>query len=335
MDFRGAKGFSVDWAERIDRINSGYMDSVVLLSACKVGVFEALGDEWKTVSEVAGERDLDHRATSIVMCALVGTGILRQDGDRFSTEPGALPYLRADSPQTIVSIMGHNLSMMRSWVHLADTMLTGRPSRGQERTEDELKDFILGMENVSRKSSNEVAEKVDLSGVGKLLDLGGGPATAAIVFARANPELQCVVYDLAGPLEIAKEQIRKADLEDRVTTVAGDFYTQSPPDGFDLVYISNIIHMMGSTETLDLFRKARASLDPGGRVIVKDFFLDDALTEPALAARFSVNMLVNTQDGKSYPRSEVKALLAEAGFGNFEIIDVARSSQLIIGKVES
>ena len=325
----------MDWADRIDRINSGYKDSALLLSACKVGVFEALGRDAKTAAEVARQLDLDERATDIVLCALTAAGLLLQDGDRFSTEPGALPYLLADSPQTLVSIMGHNLSMMHSWVRLAEVMRTGRPVRGQERTEDELKDFILGMENVSRRSSVEVAQKVDLGGVRRLLDLGGGPGTAAITFALANPGLSCVVYDLAGPLEIAREQIRKAGLADRVTTVAGDFYTQSPPDGFDLVYISNIIHMMGPSETLDLFRKARASLEPGGRVIVKDFFLDDHRTGPAAAAQFSVNMLVNTREGKSYPRSETLALLTEAGFGGFEIVEVARSSQLIIGKVES
>ena len=325
----------MNWAENIDRINSGFKDAAVLLSACKVGVFEALGSEWKTAAAVAKEAELDARATGIVLCALTAAGVVRQDGERFSTDPGALPYLLQDSSQTIVSIMGHNLSMMHSWVQLADVMRTGQPVRGQERSDDELMDFILGMENVSRRSSVEVAEKVDLSRVRNLLDLGGGPGTAAITFARTHSELRCVVYDLPETVEIAQNQIQAAGLQDRVTTMAGDFYSQSLPTGFDLVYISNIIHMMGPAETLDLFRKSRAALEPGGRLIVKDFFLDDSLSEPAAAARFSVNMLVNTRKGKSYSRSEMTKLLAEAGFGDFETVDVARSSQLIIGRLES
>jgi predicted O-methyltransferase YrrM len=322
----------MNWAEKIDQINSGYMNAAVLLSACKTGVFESLGRGSKTAGEVADQQGLDERATGIVLCALVAAGLVRQEEDRFSTEPGARPYLLSDSPDTLVSIMGHNLSMMHSWVQLAEVMRTGRPARGQERTEDELSDFILGMENVSRKSSLEVAAKVDLSNVLRLLDLGGGPGTAAITFAKAYPQIKAVVYDLAGPVEIAKDQIKKAGLQERVTAVAGDFYSESPPSGFDLVYISNIIHMMGPDETLDLFRKSYASLEPGGRVIVKDFFLEDGLTEPAPAARFSVNMLVNTSAGKSYARAEVMSLLTEAGFADFEITDIARASQLIVGK---
>ena len=59
-----------------------------------------------------------------------------------------------------------------------------------------MEDFICGMENVSRKTSREVVEKIDLSQARKLLDLGGGPGTAALTFAQANPELEAVVFDL-------------------------------------------------------------------------------------------------------------------------------------------
>ena len=291
-----------------------------------------MGEDWKTVAEAAAGAGLDERATGVALCALTAAGWVRQDGERFSSEPGVRPYLLAGSPETIVSILNHNLSMMHGWVRLAEVLRTGRPVRGQERTSDELKDFILGMENVSRRSSVEVAGKIDLSGARRLLDLGGGPGTAALTFARANPGLECVVFDLPETVEIAREQIRAADLGDRVRTVAGDFYADSLPEGFDLVYISNIIHMMDPGQTRDLLRKSREALVPGGRVIVKDFFLEDSLSEPAAAAQFSVNMLVNTDGGKSYSRSETESLLAAAGFGDFEFVAVARASGLILGR---
>ena len=58
----------MNWAERIDRINSGYKDSAVLLSACKCGLFDALGGDWKTAAEVAADRGLDERAVGVVLC---------------------------------------------------------------------------------------------------------------------------------------------------------------------------------------------------------------------------------------------------------------------------
>lgn len=322
----------MDWRERIDGITGGYRDSTLLMSAVKSGLLDALGDEWATAGEAAVRAGLDERATGVVLCALTAAGILQQDGNRFRIEPEARPYLLSDSPQTLASIMKHNLSMMQSWAHLTEVLRSGVPARGQERSPDELRDFILGMENVSRRSSVEVAAKLDFTGAKRLLDLGGGPGTAALAFAAEHAAMTCVVYDLAEVVAIAEEQIAAAGLRDRVTTVAGDFQVDPLPGGFDLVYVSNIIHMMGPDETRLLFGKVNGALEPGGRIVVKDFTLEDDLTTPAVAAQFSVNMLVNTRAGKSYARSEILRLLEETGFGSFEIIDVARASQLVCAR---
>ena len=55
------------------------------------------------------------------------------------------------------------------------------------------------------------------------MDLGGGPATYAITFVRAHPELKATVFDLPLPLKIAGENIAKAGLSGRIDTLAGNF----------------------------------------------------------------------------------------------------------------
>jgi cyclopropane fatty-acyl-phospholipid synthase-like methyltransferase len=181
----------------------------------------------------------------------------------------------------------------------------------------------------------EVAGKIDLSGARRLLDLGGGPGTAALVFAQRWPGLACVVFDLPGPAAIAAEQIAAAGLGDRVTVRAGDFHTDDPGADYDVVYVSNIIHQMDAPATRELFRTCARALVPGGRILVKDFFLEDDRVNPPSAAVFSVNMLAGTERGKSYTRSETIALLAEAGFGPPNVIDVARHSQVLDARRES
>lgn len=320
----------MDWVQRINEMAWGYKNAAILLNSLRAGIFEALGEDWLTADEVATGCGLDSRATDIVLHALTAAGIVQQDGERFATEPEARPVLLKDSPTTLKSILGHNLFMMRGWAHLDEVLRTGEPIRQETRSEEQMRDFICGMENVSRMSSKEVAARIDLSKAHRLLDLGGGPGTAAIVFAQANPDLHCVVYDLEGPVGIAREQIAAAGLTDRVETVAGDFHTDDIGTGFDVVYISNIIHMMDPEHTLALFRKARGALKAGGRLLLKDFFLEDSRSEPASGAQFSVNMLVNTKGGKTYTRTETLALLEEAGFTDIEMIDVATQSQVLV-----
>ncbi len=320
----------MDWNEKINDMAGGYKNAAILLNSLRAGIFDALAEEWKTPAELAADCKLDARATDIVVHSLAAAGILKKDGDRFSTEPGARPFLLADSPTTMKSILGHNLSMMRGWAHLDEVMQSGQPIPKQEQSKEQLRDFICGMENVSRISSLDVAAKIDLAFAKRLLDLGGGPGTSSITFANDNPGLECVVYDLEGPIEIAEEQIANANLSNRISTVVGDFHTDDIGEGFDVVYISNIIHMMDSERTLALFNKSRRALVPGGRLLLKDFYLEDSQTEPAFCAQFSVNMLVNTQGGKTYTRSEALDLLGKAGFGDFEVIDVATQSQVIV-----
>ena len=50
--------------------------------------------------------------------------------------------------------------------------------------------------------------------------------------------------------------------------------------GFDVVYVANILHMLGPEGCVDLLRKAAAALEPGGRLLLKDFFLDDDRCRP-------------------------------------------------------
>jgi predicted O-methyltransferase YrrM len=325
----------MEWVERIETMTAGYRDSCILIAALKVGIFEALGEEQRTSNEVATALGLDTRAVDIVMCALAAAAVLQKHSNRFTIDPGAKPYLLAGGPETMVSIIGHNRSLLRSWVQLEEVMRTGTPAPREERTPDEMDDFIRGMENVSRRSSEQVESKIDFSGTRRLLDLGGGPGTAALTFARANPELKCVVFDLEGPEGIAAEQIKKAGLADRVTTRVGDFLTDDIGKDFDFVYISNIIHMLSPDQTLALLEKAKVALVSGGRVMVKDFFLADSRIEPPWTAQFSVNMLVNTEGGKSYTFTEMKDLLAQAGFGGPETVEIARNSMVIIGRRES
>lgn len=325
----------MDWAETIDRMTASYRDASLLIFGVKEGLFEALGPGPRTSGQVAAARGLDPRATEVVLHALCAVGLLEKQGQEFGIVPGARPFLLADTAETKVSIIGHHRSLLKKWAGLDDVLRTGEPAPREETTDEEMRDFILGMENVSRTSSEEVAEKIDLAGCRRLLDLGGGPATSALTFARKNPGLEAVVFDLPGPVEIAREQIRKAGLEDRVTTAAGDFHTDPLGEGFDVVYVANILHMMGPREASALLEKAAQALVPGGRLLVKDFFLDEDRTGPAFAAQFSVNMLVATRGGRSYTRGEMDRMLANAGLAVTGTWPVAANSLVLEAKRES
>lgn len=319
---------------RLHETCRAYWGSAVLAAAVRVGLFEAVGRAARTAREVADALGLDARATEIVLLALAGEGWLTLDRDRFQIAPDYAPCLLSDGADPQVNILRHIAGMMPRWAQLPQILQTGAPPprATSPDAEESLRDFICGMADISRHTSVEVAEKVDLSGCLRMLDLGGGPGTAAIAFAERNLQLSCVVFDLEGPVAIAQEQIRRAGLADRIETRVADYEQDDFGRDFDLVYVSNIIHSAAPPTVATIVRKAHDALAPGGRIMVKDFFLDDDRTSPRSAALFSVNMLVNTDAGRSYTLTETRQMLADADFGDLQVVDLQGDNRLLVGR---
>jgi len=322
----------MDTKERIESLAHGYMNSSILLTAVHEGIIEAIGADALTPDDLATRLDLDPRAVDIILHALAAAEILDKDGEgRFTLPSGNAAVLLRDGAESQASIFAHHYDLMRRWVKLEHTLHSGEPVP-RENTARKHRHYICGMRDVSRRSSRDVIGEVDMTGVRRLLDVGGGPATASLTFAAADPELQCVVFDLPETVVIAREVIAESGLGDRVSAVEGDYFVDDFGEGFDVVYISNIIHSIGADAIAMIYRKAAAALNPGGRIMVKDFFLDDDRCGPAFGARFAVNMLVATEEGRAYTRVETIDALTAAGFSSFEIVDVAKHSQIVIGR---
>ncbi len=322
----------MDAKERLETLAHGYQNAAILLTALQTGLIEALGREAHRPAELAARLELDGRAVDILLHALAAAGVLaRDETGRFGLPPDNAALLLRDGENSQSHIFAHHFHLMKRWVRLEETLRTGRPVPRVPSARKH-RDYICGMRDISRGSSREVVERVDLGDARRLLDLGGGPATSALTFAAAHPDLECVVFDLPETVAIAREVIAATDLGDRVRAVEGDYFVDDFGEGFDVVYVSNIIHSLGDEAIALIYRKAHAALVPGGRILVKDFFLDDDRCAPPFAARFAVNMLVGSEQGRSYTRAETVAALGAAGFAEFEIVDVAVHSQVIVGR---
>ena len=159
-----------------------------------------------------------------------------------------------------------------------------------------------------------VVRAVGAENVRRMLDVGGGSGAYSIAFAQANSALRADILDLATVEEIARRHIQEAGVADRVKVRAGDLRSDSLGEGYDLVFVSAICHMLSSGEYLDLLRRCREALQPGGRIVIQDFILETDKTAPRFAALFALNMLVGTSGGSTYSESEYAAWLGEAGF---------------------
>jgi ubiquinone/menaquinone biosynthesis C-methylase UbiE len=161
-----------------------------------------------------------------------------------------------------------------------------------------------------------------------MLDLGGGPGTNALAFARQG--VKATIFDLPATIAIARKVVRRAG-DKGINFIAGDFHTDSIGSGYDLILISQIFHAFSKEENVALLAKCRDALNPGGRVVVQEFPINDTLTSPPHSALFSVNMLVATPSGRCYSHSEMKQWLRKTGFKNIVVKNLAETV-LVEGK---
>jgi (2Fe-2S) ferredoxin/predicted O-methyltransferase YrrM len=310
---REASGVLPD--ELNDRIRA-FQESRALLTALELDLFTAVG-EGSAAADVAAKIHADPRSTEMLLNALASLRLLVKRDDFFHNSPPAARYFTAASPDNARPALLHTAHLWHRWSTLTECVRAGTAMAHDEpasRAPDFTEAFIAAMHRNAAERAPLAVRAVGVENVRRMLDIGGGSGAYSIAFARANPALRADILDLATVEPIARRHILEAGVADRVSVRAGDLRSGPLGEAYDLVWISAICHMLGPDENLDLLRRGRRALAPGGRVVIQDFILEPDKTAPRFAALFALNMLVGTRAGASYSQPEYAAWLAEAGF---------------------
>ncbi|MBL7212592.1 MAG: SAM-dependent methyltransferase, partial [Desulfobacteraceae bacterium] len=165
--------------------------------------------------------------------------------------------------------------------------------------------------------------------------LGGGPGTYAIHFCLANPDLKATVSDLSSTQPFAEKTISGFGLSGRIGFVPCDYLKDDIRGTYDVAWLSHILHGEGPDECQMIIKKAVSSLKDGGLMLIHDFILNDTSDGPLFPAIFSLNMLVNTDKGRSYTESQIKEMMTKAGLTNIKRLafEGPNTSGILIGEL--
>jgi ubiquinone/menaquinone biosynthesis C-methylase UbiE len=295
----------VEQAKELRRIWGGFWSARVLLTANNFGIFEYLISP-KTADEVAVILTTDRRSTERLLDALTGLGLLKKRGSRYKNTAISKRLLISKSPYYQGDIIRHADNLWKNWSGLDEVIRTGKPyhaAHGQDS-------FIRGMHNLAILKARKVVRAIGLKGVRNALDLGGGPGTYAMEIARKG--ITVTLFDRPETVEIAKDIIKKSRVKN-ISFLRGDLLYDDIGEGYDLIFISQVLHSCSEKEGSHVIEKCRKALNPGGRVVVQEFYLRENRAAPVQGALFSINMLVNTPAGRCYSPSEIKRWLSKAG----------------------
>ena len=309
--------------EEIMRMTQGFKESRILLSAAELNVFSILRKAPLSAREVADRTGGDVRALSTVLDAVAAMGLLMKREDKYRCDDAIASLLAEDAPDSVLPMVLHMASLWPRWSRLTD-VAKGIPVRDDEfdfsRDEEEMRAFIGAMHAIGAPLAKRIVASIDPGASSALLDVGGGSGTYTIAFLRAVPAMKATLFDLPEVIKMARERLNREGLLDRVRLVAGSFYDDEFPGGHDLVLISAIIHSNSPEENLDLYKKAFRSLEPGGRILIRDHVMEPDRVRPRAGAIFAINMLVGTPGGGTYTYEEIEAGLKMAGFSRIRLL---------------
>lgn len=300
---------------------AGFRQSRTILTAVELGVFTQLRDGPRRSADVASALGTHRRATDRLMNALVAMGLLRKDGDLFANGETAARHL-VRGGQAYMGNIEHSLHLWEYWSRLTEAVRTGtvaERTRIAERGEDWGEAFMAAMHYRALGQAPGDVNLIDFHDATRVLDVGGGTGVYAMAMLKVKQDLRATVFDLPAIVPITQRYIEAAGLSARFDTVAGDYHVDELPAGYDIVFLSAIVHSNSFEENIRLIANCAAALNPGGTVIVQDFIMDEDRTTPAHGAHFALNMLVATDGGDTYTEDEVREWMEAAG-----LVDIVR-----------
>lgn len=301
-----------------------YWETKILLTAVQLDLFSTLKGASLTIQQMAETRGLNLRALELVMNALVAMRVLTKEEEIFTNTAVAERYLVQSSPEYVGHLLTLHDAEWNHWGLLEQAVKTGESPVKQHvfETNPELGAQVLTvLDRIGRGSGPALAQRCSLTGSNRMLDIGGGAGTNAIAFCREYPELTATVFDLPATLRVTKQSVDEAGLTDRIQLQAGNFHKDVFQDSYDIALMSDILHYQDGKTNAALVQKVFGCLKDGGRLVIKDRFLDSSRTSPAWTTAFAVHILVNTEKGECFTIDESRQWMEQAGFQGIEELE--------------
>jgi SAM-dependent methyltransferase len=338
--------------DAIFQIATGFWASKALMAAVELELFTKLsGGKQMTLKELQQTLEMEERPTDVFASALASLGLLqvtkKKDGERlFANSPVSEIFLDKSKD----SYMGDIISMFdkrlyKAWDKLVGSLKSNKPVNpadggGAETIFDqakskqaieEIQKFTHAMHGVSIGPAMQLPRIYDFSKHRRMMDIGGGSGVYAIQVVKSNAHITATILDLEPVCQVAEQYIKMHNLQDKINTKPFDFFKEDIPKGYDIAFLSHILHDYNEEKGTALLKKIYNSLADDGVVVISEWLLNDEKTGPAASALMGLNMVVESYGGKNYSYAEIADMLKQAGFKNTEKRPLAGPAEIVIG----
>jgi O-methyltransferase domain len=293
--------------------------------AAKLRIADLLKGGPRTVEDLATAAGVQAPALYRVLRALASVGVFAETkGGRFKLTPLAAT-LQTDVPG---SLHGWAVMINENWVWDAwEELLYGVKTGGVpflkahgvptfeylEKHPEDLALFGESMTSLSRTENPAIAAayKNKFSGIGTLVDVGGGHGSLLAAILKGNQKLRGVLFDQPSVIARAEkdQHVTAKGIAERCTLESGSFF-EAVPKGGDAYVVKYILHDWNDEECVKILANCRAAMNKNGRVLVVDNVIRPG-NDPGWGKLLDIQMLII--GGRERTRKEFAAMFAAAG----------------------
>lgn len=300
-----------------------YKLSYVLFTADSLGLFDQMVSP-KTVEELSADTKTNKDSLEIILNFLVYMGCVESINGKYLLKVEFQDLLVRDTNTSMHDLMQLEAHLVKSQSHLK-YMEKALLSVGEDEFNKDSKDGMAmtyghAMDNGGKIAAIYVARAFGDVKSGKILDIGGGPGTYSIQACKFYKDFQAVIVDLPEMREVALENIKRNNLENSITFVTKSIIDMQISEKYDIVIVSNLLHLFNEDIRNDILTKAASCLNPNGKLILHDFFLQDDKISPEIPVYFSLDwMLIGANFNLS--KNDLMAFFSDKGFVDVKKIE--------------
>ena len=307
-----------DQQEYIMNLALGYQVSQVLFAAVKMDVFTLLEEEAQTISGLSRTLQGDKSALSRFMTVLLDIKLLEEKNGLFYNTDIASRHLVKGKKGYLGNSIHHSCNLWDFWENLDEPVKKGTPHIPDNDYLNDfphrLEDYLSAMKDTADLKADAIADVISIQNFRNMLDIGCGPATYALAFSQRNPDLHATLIDLEPNLQYARERITGSMGKERIKTISCQVLEDDiPGSGYDLVFISNLIHIYDKEEVRNILTKAWDVLNASGSMVIHDYIRGVTGSRPHFTSLFDLTMFLGTPRGRCYDRKELEVILDQLG----------------------
>jgi hypothetical protein len=325
-------------AATLVKLAQGYQVSQALHVAAKLRIADLLRERPRSAEELARATGAHVSSLHRLLRALASLGVFTEDRGCFRLTPMAEPLQTGvrGSVHAAVTWYGEPWNWL-PWGNLLHSVQTGGTAFEQVYGigyydylgRDRAAAGVFNEAMASSTAAGAVADAYDFTGIGRLVDVGGGHGQLLAAVLLANPAMRGILLDLPHVVDGAKRTLEAAGVADRCEVVGGDFLT-AVPSGGEAYVLKSVLVDWDDERAVRILSNCRRVLGPRGTLLVVGQLLPDG-NEPSSSKFVDLFMLVLT-GGRVRTQAECGALLAAAGFELTRIIPTASKFSLIEGR---